>query len=735
MTTMVKRTAIQRREGDVVEMAQSLPTWGSDAPLLRRKAMPTWSPNRRELLRTAGIGAAALAAPRVLWAAPDPRRRPNIVLILADDMGFSDIGCYGSEIPTPNLDRLAAGGVRFTQFYNTARCCPSRASLLTGAYPHQAAVGHMMEDKQLEGYQGDLSRRYATIAEALRPAGYGTYMAGKWHVTRFVGPDGPKHNWPIHRGFERYYGIIAGAANYFDPASLTRDDTRITAADDPEYHPAEYYLTDAISDQAARYITEHHKQRPDDPFFLYVAFTAAHWPLHAPQAAIARQRGRYDGGYEPTRRRRFERERELGLIHREWELSPQAGDWAGVADKAFESRCMEVYAAQVERMDQGVGRIVAALQQAGRLDNTLIFFLQDNGGCAEEIRRAPGPDGKHPMPGAKDTWVSYGQSWANVSNTPFRYYKHFVHEGGISTPLIAHWPAGIRRRGELEHQPGHLIDIMATCLDVSGAEYPKELNGNPILPIEGRSLTPAFAGRAIEREAIYWEHEGNRAIRAGQWKLVARAPAGAWELYDMEKDRTELHDLAEQQPERVKAMAAQWEAWARRAHVLPWPWRPAYGQAAVAAKKLFELKMGDDLPGEDAPQVGGRPFTITASVSNATGGIIVAHGGTRLGYALYVDGGRLAFVLRRNGVMTTVVAPDKLPAGEVEVGASVARGGAIALTVAGRKVAAGKAAGLLPDTPVEGLQVGQDGGAAVGDYAVPNKLAGTVKSVRITLGG
>jgi arylsulfatase A-like enzyme len=546
-----------------------------------------------------------------------PGSRPNILLILADDMGFSDIGCYGGEIQTPNLDALARSGLRFTQFYNTGRCCLTRACLLTGLYPHQAGIGHMMADKGREGYRGNLNRECVTIAEALKPAGYATYAVGKWHVTRHNAPDGPKFNWPLQRGFDRFYGTIHGAGSYYDPNTLVRDNTMISPAADPEYEPAQYYYTHAISDQAVRFLSEHKTFAPGRPFFMYVAFTAAHWPMQALEKDIAKYRGRYDQGYEPIRQARYERARKLGLIGPNWALSPQAGDWYRVANPVWEARCMEVYAAMVDAMDQGVGRIVGRLKKEGWLDNTLILFLQDNGGCAEtlgrgrkitfhdtepEAIRPMRPDELQPlmipkrtrdgrvvrqgqgvMPGPADTFISYGRAWANVSNTPFREYKHWVHEGGISTPLIVHWPEGIdpARTNQLESTPAHLIDIMATCVDVAGASYPKEKDGIRIQPMEGVSLRPAFRGRPIQRpQPIFWEHEGNRAVRSGPWKLVAKGPAGPWELYDMRVDRTELHDQARAQPDRVAHMAAAWETWARRARVLPWIWKPPYGQTA-----------------------------------------------------------------------------------------------------------------------------------------------------------
>jgi len=531
--------------------------------------------------------------------------RPNIIVILSDDMGFSDLGCYGGEIQTPNLDRLAAGGLRFTQFYNTARCCPTRASLLTGLYPHQAGIGHMTGDDKLEGYRGDLNDRSVTIAEVLRSAGYSTYMAGKWHVTKYAKPDGDKHNWPLQRGFDRFYGTIIGGGSYYDPGTLTRDNAMITPLNDPEYKTPEFYYTNAISDNAAKFIRDHLEKSAAKPFFMYVAYTAAHWPMHALEKDTAKYKGKYDCGYAEVRRRRFERMKDLGLIDRKWDLSPLAGEWDRVENKAWEARCMEVYAAMVDAMDQGIGRIVLELEKGGQLENTLILFLQDNGGCAESMWRTGnhprpekptleplGPDalqlvvtpdrsrdgypmlmGPPELPGPRDTYVTYGKSWANVSNTPFREYKHWVHEGGVSTPLIAHWPKRLRRKGELEHTPGHLIDIMATCVEVAGATYPSEAGGKAIQPMEGRSLLGAFDGKAIARDALYWEHEGNRAIRAGKWKLVARGKKGAWELHDMEADRTEMHDLAARFPDLVKELAAKWEKWAERANVLPLtPW-------------------------------------------------------------------------------------------------------------------------------------------------------------------
>ena len=512
--------------------------------------------------------------------------RPNILLILNDDMGYSDLGCYGGEIRTPNLDMLAAGGLRYTQFYNTARCCPSRASLLTGLYPHQADVGHMIGDDGADGYLGDLNRDTVTIAEALKAGGYRTAMSGKWHVTRHL--DGPKHNWPHNRGFDDFYGIIIGAANYFQPRTLTRGNERIT----PDGN--DYFFTDAVTDEAIRQIREHASGRSEQPFFNYLAYTAPHWPLHAHAEDIEKYRGRFDAGWDMLRRERIERMVELGIIHPSWRLSdrdPEVPPWADAPNKEWEARRMEVYAAQVDRMDQGIGRVFDALRQTGQWENTLIVFLADNGGCAEELW----PDARHwavdvepiattetrqgtpvhfgndpeRMPGTEETYQSYGVPWANVSNTPFRLYKHWVHEGGIATPLIAHWPDGIEAANQLRHQPAQLPDIMATLLDVAGVDYPESYDGHPVKPAEGFSFASTFADRPHAREVLYWEHEGNRAVRRGRWKLVSKYP-GRWELYDMESGRTEVDDLAAEHPALVEELADLYNRWAERCNVMPW---------------------------------------------------------------------------------------------------------------------------------------------------------------------
>ena len=490
--------------------------------------------------------------------------RPNIVVVLVDDMGFADLGCYGSEIPTPNLDALAADGLKFTQFYNTGRCCPTRASLLTGLYPHQAGVGHMTADNKLPGYQGHLNERCVTIAEALKPAGYFTAISGKWHVGLEHGTS------PWGRGFDRsliapaggfYYGDAPRARLVLNGEELKSDDPRL---------PKNWYTTDLWPLYGLKFIDDALAEKK--PFYLHLCFNAPHFPLQAPAEEIAQFRGRYKEGWGAVRDARYARQLKLGLIDPAWAKSPRPEEVAAWKDVPADEQerfdhLMATYAAVVHHMDKAVGDLVAGLKQRGVFDDTLILFMSDNGGNAEA-----GPKGKtvgDPATAASD-WFC-GMSWAFVENTPFRLFKQFNHEGGVATPLIAHWPAGIAAKGEWRTQPAHLIDVMPTCVELAGATYPAELHGTPIQPMEGKSLVPAFANRPIERDALYWEHEGNAAVRVGDLKLVRRGRAGAWELYDMKADRTELHDLAASQPEKVKELAAKWEAWAARAQVVPGP--------------------------------------------------------------------------------------------------------------------------------------------------------------------
>jgi arylsulfatase len=552
---------------------------------------------RRSFLKVAGLGAAAFAVPSVFATAgskSEEKGRPNIVLIMADDMGYSDIGCYGSEIETPNIDKLAANGMRFTQFYNGARCCPTRASLLTGLYAHQAGMGCMEPDWKVPGYRGNINKQCVTLAEALKHNGYSTYMSGKWHLTNKTRPkkDEDKFNWPCQRGFDKFFGTIAGAGNFFKPATLTRQNENIEheARDDESF-----YYTDAISDNASEFVRDHGKDNTNDPFFLYVAYTAPHWPLHAKEKDIAKYRGKYDCGWDVVRGQRFERMRRMGIIDKNWKLSArdarvaawdkiEKSDWENLENgKATElikdndhfrslmAEKMATYAAMIDCMDQGIGRIVKALRQTGKIENTLVVFLSDNGGCDEWGTYGFGWGNyskTKKISGTAESNTSYGPAWAHVSNTPFRLYKLFVHEGGTATPFIMHWPGKISK-GQMTEQMGHITDVMPTFLEAAGGEYPDEYVGNKIQPMEGVSLLGACKGKEFEHDPVYWEHIGNHAIRVGDWKLVARGEHGPWELYNVVEDRTEQNNLADKMPEKVKQLSEMWFAWAKRCNVLP----------------------------------------------------------------------------------------------------------------------------------------------------------------------
>ncbi len=508
--------------------------------------------------------------------------RPNIILIVADDLGFSDLGSYGAAvIRTPNLDRLAEGGVRFTQFYNAARCVPTRASLLTGLYPHQAGIGHMVGQSGNGLYSGQFSRNAITLAEGLGSAGYDTYMAGKWHLTPWrPGTDAMAVDGPTGRGFDRFYGTIMSIRSYFNPPSLMEDGRELPATE------GDYHYTDAISAKAVEYIAQ---QNPDDPYFLYVAYSAPHFPLHAREEDIARYRGKFAAGWDVLREERYRRLVDLGLIDPGWpvpDADPRQIDWDDIdpAYIAWFDERMAVYAAMIEQMDRGIGHIVDAVEARGEIDNTVVIFLSDNGACAEEVSlgealgggvarvtRAGEPVrfGNDPSipPGPEDTYSSVGLEWAAYSNTPFRSFKSFVHEGGIATPLIVSWPGQLE--ASIVHEPGHVIDIMPTLLELAGAEYPEVFNGNAIQPHEGRSLLPLFTGGTRPDAAYVWEHEGNRAIRDGDYKLVSSFGAD-WELFDMRADRLEANDLAAQMPAKLAELRARYETEAGRIGIEPW---------------------------------------------------------------------------------------------------------------------------------------------------------------------
>jgi arylsulfatase len=532
----------------------------------------------------------------VLICLADAAERPNVVLILADDLGYSDLSCYGGEIETPNIDALAASGARFTQLYNSARCCPSRASLMTGLYPSQAGIGDFTTQSPSPtrgpGYLGRLNDQCVTLAEVLKPAGYGCYYVGKWHMHTQTGP--------IKRGFDEFYGYTRGHSHDQYDAEYY---IRLPEGRDKEIDPPqdEYYATDVFNEYALEFVRM--GQASGKPWFLFLGHSSPHFPVQAPADRADKYDKIYLRGWDVLRDERFERMKRLGLINGEhWRLTPRsivpvdrddiANGFPGKANPAWESldddrrrdlaRRMAVFAAMVETVDQGVGRIVEHLKSTGDFENTLILFLSDNGACYEwgpfgfdgqsrrgetilytgdDLRKIGGPGTHH----------SYGSAWANLGNTPLRLYKHFTHEGGISTPFIAHWPKGIGAPNRWIRDAAHVMDILPTILDATGATYPARFSGNTITPMEGTSLLPAMRGKSLPERSIGFDHQAAHALRQGDWKLVwsKRMPREIeWELYNLAEDRCETNDLAKTHPERVEKMAAEWEKWARRVGVI-----------------------------------------------------------------------------------------------------------------------------------------------------------------------
>ncbi|MBD1433273.1 arylsulfatase [Sphingobacterium sp. DN00404] len=540
-------------------------------------------------------------------------KRPNIVLIMADDLGYSDLGCYGGEIETPNLDRLAQEGLRYKQFYNAARCCPTRASLLTGLYPHQAGMGWMAAaDLGTPAYQGNLNDNSVTIAEVLKAAGYGTYMTGKWHVTNERKIDGMViDNWPKQRGFDHYFGIIPGGANYFTPVIYT-DNHRYKAPDN-------FFLTDAISDSTVKYIHQHFNKNADSPMFMYVAYTAPHWPLHALQNDIDKYKEFYKVGWDTVRKNRFEKQQQIGLFSSYTTLSPRdtvIKDWNSLSNEKKNEMAMRmaIYAAQIDNMDQGVGRILEALKAENQLDNTLIFFLSDNGACAEFISSGK----RKEVDGKEDTFESYRVNWANVSSTPFREYKHYTNEGGIATPLIIHWPKGIDENlyNSFVTNYGHISDIMATCVDVSQTSYPVTYKGKNIHSLVGKSLKPHFNGNNNNRGKIFWEHEANIAVRDEKWKLVTKTRQDAQldeknlSLYDMDMDPTEMNNLSARYPDKVKEMYHEWINWGNEIGVFPLDTRN-YNVRAQLYRRKINGNFDDNLGGWEIRKTEGVQATVS----------------------------------------------------------------------------------------------------------------------------
>jgi arylsulfatase A-like enzyme len=530
--------------------------------------------------------------------------RPNIIVILADDMGFSDLGCYGGEVQTPNIDYLAGNGIRYTQFYNTSRCCPTRASLLTGLYNHQAGIGKMTDAEDVPGYYGHITENTVTLAEVLKTAGYHTAMSGKWHISNTNGQKDPQEQlawlnhhktyptfspleqYPTNRGFDKYFGTIWGVVDFYDPFSLVSGTTPITSV------PKGYYHTDAINDTAVAYIKGYAQSK--EPFFLYVAENAPHWPLQAEPKDIAKYKDTYKGGWDAIRKARYGRMVKMGLIDpNKTKLSERWNNkltWENNPDTAWDALAMAVHAAMIDRMDQGIGRILKALKETGQLDNTLIIFLSDNGASGENAANyGPGFDRpsetrdgqkiiyatkKQALPGPQTTYSSIGPRWANVSNTPYVLWKEESYEGGLHTPMIACWPKGITaKKGSFNNHMGHVMDFMSTFVELAGARYPATYKGHAIPASTGLSFVSTFSGQQTRgHEQLFNEHFGARYAREGDWKIVSGSGNDTtWHLFNLAVDHSETADLATQNPVKVKHLDSLGRVWANTHNVFPKP--------------------------------------------------------------------------------------------------------------------------------------------------------------------
>jgi arylsulfatase len=683
--------------------------------------------------------ALALAACGTTTTAEDAAgSRPNVVLILADDLGYSDLGCYGGEIKTPNIDALAKDGARFTQVYNSARCCPSRASLMTGLYPTQAGIGDFTtrnpSPTRGPGYLGRLNEQCATLAEVLKPAGYGCYYVGKWHMHHETGP--------IQRGFDEFYGYTFDHshdqydANYY---------VRLPAGRAKEIDPPaeQFYATDVFNDYAIEFMKQ--GRASGQPWFLFVGHSSPHFPVQAPAERADKYDEVYRRGWDVLRQERFERMKTLGLVDGEhWQLSPRsvvpvdrddiANHYSGQENPAWDSldqdrqhdlaRRMAVFAAMVEGVDQGVGQIVDHLRKTNELENTLILFLSDNGACYEwgpfgfdgrsrrgETILRTGDDLR--AIGGRGTHQSYGSAWSNLGNTPFRLYKHFTHEGGISTPFIAHWPAGIGKPDQWIRDPAHVMDVMPTLIEATGASYPTKLKGNTITPLEGNSLIPAMKGDPIPERTIGFDHQAAHAIRQGNWKAVysKRMPHELkWELYHLAQDRCEMNDLAEQQPARLKQMTADWDKWARRVGVI---WN---NPAAKVTKR-------------DSPEIANKPLKIDVTIdATKPHGVVLAQGGNQHGYALHFIEGVPTFDVRVRGKVTRV-STGKPVTGRIQLTATLDKN--LVLLRIGDQEHYKRSPGLIPVQPIDDLSIGLDDRTAAGDYQAPNPFNGKILKRRI----
>ena len=700
-----------------------------------------------------------------------PKGSPNVLVVLFDDVGFSDFGCYGSPIKTPTIDALAGEGLRYTGFHTTAMCSTTRAALLTGRNHHSVGMGCLANfDSGFPGYRGKIAHEAGTLPEMLRAQGYGTYMVGKWHATPLsqVGARGPFDGWPLGRGFNRYYGFMDAETDHYSP-ELVRDNTPIDA---PGHFPDGYHLTADLVDESIRFVADHIADAPDQPWLLWLALGACHAPHQAPKEIIESYDAVFAEGWDVERERRLERQKALGIVPPETQMPPRndgVKPWADHSpdEQRVFTRLQSAFAGMLDHADRQLARLVSFLEEAGVKDDTLILVLSDNGASQEGgplgFVNAMGPYNMkfEPMPeklanieniGGPDSHSNFPHGWAMASNTPLRRYKQNTHGGGIRDPLVISWKNGIAARGETRDQFAHARDFTPTLLDMLGLTSPQVIAGVPQMPIEGVSFAASITDPAAPSKASpqYFEMFGHRGLWKDGWKAVAFHPPGApfdadrWELYHLDADFSETQDLAEQEPERLKALIDEWWTQAERCNVLPLDDRfgPRFAENALrhqGHRKTFVFHKGmGHLPGDCAPDVRSRSYFIEADVNLGAGdeGVLIAHGDATSGYSLFVRDGRLHHTLNVGGLRTTVSSEEQIAPGRRKLGVRVIQddGRHFTLTIDGEP--AGKLSthlGFMTLISWSGLDIGRDRGRAVGDYAHPFSFTGALRTVTVKM--
>ena len=693
--------------------------------------------------------------------------RPNVIVVLVDDMGYSDLGSFGGEVKTPQLDRLAANGIRFTQSYNSARCCPSRASLLTGLYSHQAGIanftGRDSTDRLGPAYLGKLNKQCLTLAEALKSVGYQTYGVGKWHV----GHD----EQPTDRGFEEYYGYTKGhSTSQWEIGNYQR----LPVGKKPElkFNPESFFATDAFNDYAVEFLKQ--AQKKEEPFFLYLAHSSPHFPLHAPAKTRDRYLDTYRKGWDVLRKERYKRQEKSGLVTPSWkftELSEVpvdrddiANHFAGKPNPQWQelpaerredlAYRMATFAAMIDHVDQGIGRIIRQLEDSEDLDNTLILFTSDNGACYEwgpfgfdrssrkgftQLHQGDDLNGV----GGPGTYHSVGSAWSSLSNTPLRMYKHFNHEGGNCSPLIAHWPKGIAKPNRWVRSPIHLIDIMPTLLEVADVDYPDKFNDEELIPVEGTSLTSFFNGASTANERVLcFDHFDSSAIRKGDWKLVRgnnRYKNRTWELYNLADDRCETNNLIDSHSGKAKELESEWLDWAKRVKVNPY-----YSHSpTILVREITKLKkddngfyllhQGDLVSSQHAPNFARKAIEIHLSISRGKelGGVLISHGGSRIGFSLYLEEGKPVFSCRLGGDLHTIRSTQLLPMSRTALSVQVEKNGRVTLKTRSKILGEGILPSLFNSHPQDPLEIGNDSLSTLVNYPFNPRFKGKIHETKL----